>query len=332
MFMFFARFLRSQLFVKLPHPTTKFTGQTIIVTGSNSGLGLEAAQHFVRLGAAKVILAVRTVSKGHAAVESITSTTQCEGGVLEVWHLDLESYTSVQEFAKKAMGLDQLDIVVANAGMYKFEFSMAEKDEKTITVNVINTLLLGLLLLPKLRETSVVLNKKTILTFTGSFTYEMTKFPERKNKKIIEYLAKSEMADMDERYFVSKLIQLLLVRELADEVTKFESSGKAGRVIVSTPNPGAVDTSIMREAGSLFQIYLSIMKVLWFRSAEEGSRTLLHAAQAGEESHGQYLDDCKVGRVSSFVQSEDGARTQKQLWKEFSEKVERIYPGVMENI
>jgi retinol dehydrogenase-12 len=50
--------LRSQ-FAHLPYPTKKFTGQTIIVTSSNVGLGLEAARHFVRLDAAKVIIAVR---------------------------------------------------------------------------------------------------------------------------------------------------------------------------------------------------------------------------------------------------------------------------------
>jgi len=44
--------------VSLPVPTMKFTGKTIIVTGSNTGIGLEAARYFVRLDAAKVILAV----------------------------------------------------------------------------------------------------------------------------------------------------------------------------------------------------------------------------------------------------------------------------------
>jgi retinol dehydrogenase 12 len=31
------------------------------------------------------------------------------------------------------------------------------------------------------------------------------------------------------------------------------------------------------------------------RKTEEGSRTLVYAAQGGPETHGQYLDDCKVG-------------------------------------
>ncbi|KAI4250283.1 MAG: hypothetical protein L6R42_008780, partial [Xanthoria sp. 1 TBL-2021] len=49
--------LLSQLIYKPPPPTASFANKTIIVTGANTGLGKEAATHFVRLGAAKVILA-----------------------------------------------------------------------------------------------------------------------------------------------------------------------------------------------------------------------------------------------------------------------------------
>ncbi|RAL59151.1 hypothetical protein DID88_006707 [Monilinia fructigena] len=55
---FFIDHLKSHTIVSLPIPKKKFTGQTIIVTGSNSGLGLEAAREFARLDAQKVILAL----------------------------------------------------------------------------------------------------------------------------------------------------------------------------------------------------------------------------------------------------------------------------------
>lgn len=43
--MFILDFFYSQLFVKPVEPTADFSGQTIIVTGANTGLGLEAARY-----------------------------------------------------------------------------------------------------------------------------------------------------------------------------------------------------------------------------------------------------------------------------------------------
>lgn len=191
------RFIKSH-WTSLPYPTHQFTGQTIVVTGSNVGMGLEAARHFVRLEAAKVILAVRTISKGENAKSSI-ETSEKRPGVVEVWELDLASYASVKAFAAKAQGLDRLDVVVENAGMYAFDFQMAEENERTITVNVVSQFFLGLLLLPKLRETSLRFEKETVLTFTGSFVYWLTKFPERKSEHVFDELAKKETARIADR-------------------------------------------------------------------------------------------------------------------------------------
>lgn len=72
MLRFLSQFFYSQFFVTPPYPAYDFTGQTVIVTSSNTGLGLEAARHFARLNCAKLILAVRTKSKGEEAKESIS--------------------------------------------------------------------------------------------------------------------------------------------------------------------------------------------------------------------------------------------------------------------
>lgn len=123
--------LYSQFFVKLPIPTHSFSGQTIIVTGSNTGLGREAANHLVRLGASKVILAVRNLAKGGDAKKHIEAQTG-RAGVVEVWELDLASYTSVKAFARRAEGLERLDAVLENAGISAHEFELAEDNECVI--------------------------------------------------------------------------------------------------------------------------------------------------------------------------------------------------------
>lgn len=291
-------------------------------------MGLEAARHFVRLSASSVILAVRTVSKGLAAKTSIEESTGRQG-IVEVWELDQASYASVIAFGEKAKGLERVDILVLNAGMYVFEFKKVEEDEETITVNVVSTMLLALMLLPKLKDTAAKTGGKAVLTFTGSFVHKDTSFPERKAPKIFEGLAKAEGARMNDRYNVSKIIETFCVRELADRITKSKSEGK---VIVNILNPGFVDTAIMRHSSFLFSVYVSTMKKLLSRTTEEGGRTLVHGAEGGDGTHGQYLDDCKVGRYSDFVLSEEGMQTQKRLWSELSEKLDKIQPGIMQNI
>lgn len=51
------------------------SGKTVIITGSTSGLGLESARQLLVLGASRVILAVRSVSRGQEAVAALKADT-----------------------------------------------------------------------------------------------------------------------------------------------------------------------------------------------------------------------------------------------------------------
>lgn len=134
--------------------TEKCSGGTFIVTGANSGLGYEAAKHLVALGAAKVILGVRNVSAGEAAREKIEGATGITN-VAQVWELDLASYNSVKAFAKRATAeLDRIDALIENAAVAAAEKILAEGHLCSVTTNVLSTLLLGVLLLPKMSESA----------------------------------------------------------------------------------------------------------------------------------------------------------------------------------
>ena len=136
----------------MPYPNQSFTGKTVIVTGSNAGLGKEAARHVARLGAAKLALAVRSLEKGEAAKADIERTTGCGKDVVEVWHLDMANYSSVLKFADRAgRDLENVDVLLTNAAIATEQFVLAEGNESTLTVNVISTLLLVLAMLPKMK-------------------------------------------------------------------------------------------------------------------------------------------------------------------------------------
>ena len=215
----------AQLFTSIPKPTGSCAGKTVIVTGSNIGLGLEAARHFTRLGASKVILAVRTLSKGENAKASIEQTTGVKN-VVEVWQLDMSSYKSVLEFAVRAeKELERVVIALLNAGISAGKFEVFEQDESTLTVNVVSTFLLALALLPKLKATSVKFNTRPNLTITASEVHRVTQFKEKDVAEGQIFAKLNEHTDdMQERYFVSKMMEVLIIRAMADRKTVSDPS------------------------------------------------------------------------------------------------------------
>lgn len=79
-------FLYSQFLIRPSYPIRSFNGETVLITGANVGLGLEAARHIVRLGAARVILGVRNVQAGETTAKDIESSTG-RSGICEVWEV-----------------------------------------------------------------------------------------------------------------------------------------------------------------------------------------------------------------------------------------------------
>src|ERR1700712_1695295 len=90
--------------VELKDPTESFAGRTVIVTGSNTGLGLAAAIKFANLGASRLILGVRSIEKGNAAKLTVEEQSKAKNPdcKIEVWQLDMLSYPSVKAFAARA--------------------------------------------------------------------------------------------------------------------------------------------------------------------------------------------------------------------------------------
>jgi retinol dehydrogenase-12 len=325
---FIRRLFYSQWFITPPYPTESFKDQVIIVTGANVGLGLEAARHFVRLDAAKVIIACRSIEKGEAAKKDIESTTN-RTGVVDVWQLDLGSFDSVKAFGKRIESLPRLDVLLENAGVSVQSWRMLEGHEESITVNVISTFLLALLALPKLKASAKKFNIKPHLCIVSSEVHIMAGFKERQNtsKPIFEVL-KDEKLRTTDSYQISKLLEVLVVREIT------ETSAKAPYpVVINMLNPGFCHSALIREMNSGMFIFMAIVKVIaGARTTEVGSRTLVNAAQFGPESHGKFLSDAKVDEVADWIRTDEGKETQVKVWSELQGILEKIQPGVTKNI
>ena len=164
------------------------------------GLGKEAVRHFVRLNAAKVIVAVRSIAKGEAAKADVEKEYKRATEVVEVWKPDYASYASCKEFSVKVAQLDRLDAVTLNAGIATEQFEILEDNESQITVNVVSTILLMLLLLPTLRASAAKYpGAVPVISVVSSGVHAYTKFPERKTPNSFVTLNNQETAVMSDR-------------------------------------------------------------------------------------------------------------------------------------
>ncbi|TLD32348.1 short chain dehydrogenase [Venturia nashicola] len=315
--MFVFEFLKGQ-FKTLPHPDGDFTGQTVIVTGSNCGLGLEAARHFVRLRANLVILACRNESKGALAKASIEKSTE-RMGVVKVWPLDLASFNSVKSFCKRIENLDRIDVLIANAGIATPKCELIEGFESTMTVNVLSTFLMIISVIPKMNELAEKLGTKSRVVVVTSDAHHMAKFPERLAPNVFDAFKDPLSKNQDDRYPTSKLLEILIVRELA---------AASPAIVINSVNPGYCKSELQRYATPLRYLLVKLGGFFVARSTEVGSRTLLAGAASGEETNGKYMSNCVIAKPVAWIDTEHGLQVGKKAWVDLLQVLESIQQDV----
>lgn len=325
---FLLTFLYSQYFVTPPVPDHDFTGKTVIVTGSNTGLGFEAARHFARLNCKKLILAVRTISKGEKAKESILASTKRTLDCIEVWDLDLSSIASVKAFAKRAQRLERVDVLIENAGSMLMEFKLTDDgNEISLQTNVISTFLLALLMLPKLRETSERFQNRPRLAIVSSELYQMAALKERNEPDIYATLNDPKRwSGGNERYGTTKLLEVFFVRELASRV------GTSHRPIITAVNPGFCYSDFRRNISGLQAYFAAAFEYLTARTTEVGSRNLVAGGCAAENSHGEYMADSVNQALMGWASTGEGRMVQKRVYEQSLALLEKIEPGISGNV
>lgn len=291
---YFFDLLYSQLFVTIPEQKTSFAGQTIIVTGSNTGLGLEAARHLIRLNASKVILAVRTLSKGEAAAANIAKSCNVPSSRLEVWQLDMSNKDSIIAFSQRAATLDRLDAAILNAGVCTFKRQEIDGTEAHLAVNVTGSMLLQMLLLPILQQSASRTGSRGRMTLVGSDMMYTANPANLQNPDgaIFPRLNSGALPEGD-YYSISKLLVFYATRRVAALNPVSEKSN----VIVSVQTPGACKSDLFREEmGGFAKLVMSIGVALLARPTDVGARTLVHAVspEVPVEAHGGFLMDCRV--------------------------------------
>ncbi len=228
-------------------------GQTVNETGSNSGIGLEAARVFAAKGA-HVVLAVRDEARGRDAAAGIDGST-------EVRPLDLADLASVRAFAESWTG--EIGILVNNAGVMVPPLGRTKDGfELQFGINHLGHFALTNLLLPHI--TRRVVTVASSAHRSGAIDFDDLNWATRRYGSGGGGYEQSKLANL--------LFTLELQRRLAD-------AGSA--VIATAAHPGMTATNLMSSSESPVMTLLAKVAVrLFAQDAVMGATPTLFAATA----------------------------------------------------
>lgn len=265
------------------NPTTSFAGQTVLITGANTGLGYEAALKFAALGASRLIFGVRSLRKGEEARAQICQQTGYGASNVQLYELDMSTFASVKAFAEMTAKEPRVDIAILNAGIMATSHGLSpEGYEMSLQVMVLSTALLGILLLPQLQKSAAISGKPAHLELVGSVAGRNVK-PDtfsRSDAKILDQVNEPNFFGVQKQYNVAKLLLFYVLAGLVESTSSSE-------VIVNAVCPGPCRTDLGRDFSSWLKMPMALFQSVLARSAEEGARSYVSGVALGQEAHGQ---------------------------------------------
>ncbi|KAK6534380.1 hypothetical protein TWF281_005703 [Arthrobotrys megalospora] len=308
--------------------STDLSGQSVLITGSNTGIGFENARQFLELKASPVYLGVRSVEKGEEAKKQLLNDPNVKknnpDAVVEVYQVDLASFDSVASFAKRFSEVKKLNIAVLNAGLSFFKYvPTSDGYETVLQVNYLSNSLLAAHLLPLLKAGAAASGKPSHLAFVSSKMQNLTSLKKdsiKPDENIVDWFNNKANFGMD-RYNVSKLLLTGFTNELASKVD-------GNQVIINSMCPGLVATNFDTNSPFILKYFMKGVRSLMARTPSEGARALTLAAVTGAEGNGKFYSDGKETPPAPFLSTEDGKKFQKKLWDQTLERLQTVDPTV----
>lgn len=272
-------------------------GSHVVITGANAGIGLATAVGVARTGAT-VVLAVRSLDKGRAAVDHITGAVP--DATVDVMHLDLASLVSVREFAAAVTErFPTLDVLVNNAGVaMKDRTETVDGFETTFGVNHLGHFLLTNLLRSNLAAAAD--GGRVVVVASDAHKFA------RGGLDFDDLMATTRYRFM-KAYGASKLANLLFTHEAA---RRWADDG----ITVNAVHPGFVATRIGRDGdgGRLGDLIVPLLGP-FARTPEKGARTSVHLATAPDVAGvtGQYFVNSKPKKPAPNALDDEAAQ---RLW------------------
>jgi len=232
------------------------TGRVAVITGANSGIGLETARELCRKGAL-VVMACRSPEKAEAAAEDIRADV--EGARLEQRTLNLADLASVKAFAADmAEAHPHVHLLINNAGVMALpRAGTADGFEMQLGTNHLGHFALTGLLMEPLKAAG------------GARVINVASLAHKYCKKIdFDDLNWEKKYSKWGAYCRSKLANLLFTQELQ---RRFETSGV--ELITAAAHPGWTATNLQAHSG-----VISVFNPLMAMDGPQGALPTLRAA------------------------------------------------------
>lgn len=267
-----------------------------LVTGANTGVGLETARALSALGAT-VVMTARDPEKGRAAVEDVKRSTGNDQ--VELLALDLASLQSVRDAASRfAQRHHALHVLVNNAGLILTERTVTEDGfEATFGINHLGHFELTQRLLPLLESSApariINLSSEAHRSSQG-LDFDDLLYAKRPYRGMRVY------AD-------SKLANLYFTRELARRV---RNKG----IVAHAVHPGVVRTGFGMDgdARGLLRVAVGVLRPFMLTPAG-GAQTSVHVATSteAESQTGLYWERSRPKTPTAVAKDDEAAR---RLW------------------
>ncbi|MDT5266764.1 MAG: hypothetical protein QOI90_3390 [Mycobacterium sp.] len=282
-------------------------GKTILITGANNGLGLQAATALAGAGA-RIILACRNQETGREALHRVrTAGPEAEHGLVA---LDLADLGSVREAAAEATTLaPRIDALINNAGLMAVPFSRtADGFEMQIGTNHFGHFAFTDGVLPAVLAASEprVVTLASIAHRQGHIVLDDLNFDRRGYRRMAAYSQ-------------SKLANLLFGAELA---RRSEAAGLALKSVIAHPGVAATnlfDSMVPPIPGALTATHIGLG--IFGNSETDGALSQLYAATMPDVRNGDYLGPNRlfgvrgpVGRSPRATSARDET-VAKRLWE-----------------
>jgi NAD(P)-dependent dehydrogenase (short-subunit alcohol dehydrogenase family) len=248
-------------------------GRRFLVTGSNTGLGFEAARVLAARGAA-VVMACRDEGKARAAMVRIAA--EVPGAELSFLALDLADLNQVRVAAETVLAGPRIDVLVNNAGVMIPPRTLTKQGyELQFGVNHLGTFAFTGLVHGHVNDRIVV---------TGSIAH-------KSGRMDYSDLAAERSYSRFGRYAMSKLANMLFFAELDRRLR-----GARRETIGLGCHPGGALTELTRHIPAVLQ-FMTPLASPFFNSAAAGAWPTLQAATWGEAQGGDYFGPQGLGEI-----------------------------------